>query len=135
VTLAGVHDSDRSARWPWALVLGYAALVFAVSSIPARAMPGGRLWDFDKVIHAGEYGLFAVLLWTALGRSVAWRGSTRALAVVVLATLYGVSDELHQALVPGRSSSGYDVIADGVGALLVAVMAWWWTRRRQRRVG
>ncbi len=120
----------RSGRLAWGLVLAYAALVFAVSSIPAKSMPGGRLWDFDKLIHAGEYAVFAALLWMALARTTAWPPSRRAVTVFVLAALYGISDELHQALVPGRSSSGYDVIADVVGAAVVSFGAWISARRR-----
>ena len=36
----------------------------------------------------------------------------------LLATLYGVSDEFHQSFVPGRESSGWDVLADFVGSSL-----------------
>ena len=40
----------------------------------------------------------------------------------VMALAYGLSDELHQAYVPGRQSSFYDVLADGAGALLGAAL-------------
>jgi len=39
-------------------------------------------------------------------------------AVIIAFTisfLYGISDEIHQYFVPNRSSSVYDVIADGIG--------------------
>jgi VanZ family protein len=41
----------------------------------------------------------------------------------LLATLYGVTDELHQLFTPRRSCDFYDVVADAVGGLLGAVLA------------
>jgi VanZ family protein len=40
---------------------------------------------------------------------------------VCFATLYGVSDEFHQAFVAARQADGYDVLADFVGSILGAV--------------
>ncbi len=39
------------------------------------------------------------------------------------ATLYAVTDELHQAFVPGRTPSVGDWVADAMGAALGAVVA------------
>ena len=35
-----------------------------------------------------------------------------------LAFLYGLTDEIHQAFVPGRDASALDVMADGTGAMI-----------------
>ena len=51
---------------------------------------------------------------------VTWR---RALAAVLVATLYGISDEAHQAFVPGRYPDRFDVLADCVGATLAVTLA------------
>jgi len=43
---------------------------------------------------------------------------------VVFSVLYGVSDEIHQIYVPGRTPDSLDVVADAVGAALgVAALA------------
>jgi len=42
---------------------------------------------------------------------------------VFVSTLYGLSDEVHQAMVPGRSSELADVIADFVGSAAGAGIA------------
>jgi VanZ family protein len=102
-------------------VVGYAALVFVVSSIPAKSMPAGRFWDFDKLIHAGEYGVLSALVWWALTRTSRLETWTRAGVTVFMAGAYGISDELHQSLVPGRAASGYDVIADIAGAAMATL--------------
>ncbi|MBT8493468.1 MAG: VanZ family protein [Deltaproteobacteria bacterium] len=110
-------------RWLyWLPAVGYAAVIFAVSSIPARSMPEGRFWDFDKLIHAGEYAVLAALLWWALARTTKLGRWSRASVAALLAGLYGISDELHQSLVPGRAASVYDAIADFAGAVTAALL-------------
>lgn len=37
---------------------------------------------------------------------------------IVLSTLYGLSDEVHQALIPERTASVGDIMADGFGSLI-----------------
>ena len=43
---------------------------------------------------------------------------------MVLAAAYGITDEVHQYFVPGRMGIWQDWVADAVGALLGAWLAW-----------
>ncbi len=93
------------------------ALIFAASSIPnLRNLPGGMS---DKSGHSIGYAMLAGVLLRAFAggrlRGVTWKAG---LSAIVLATLYGVSDEFHQLFVPGRSADPYDVLADCVGATI-----------------
>ena len=80
---------------------------------------------FDKLYHAGNFGVLGILLYLATGRVY---------LAVLLASLYGVSDEVHQAYVPGRSADMLDWVADTVGAGVGVGVAVWavrlWLRRR-----
>ena len=109
---------------PWGPVFAWCALIFVLSSVPGKRLPEMPAANFDKVVHAIVYGVLGALCWRALRRT---SSSIRAwIAVVVaalLATAYGVSDELHQLLTPGRSSDVNDVIADAIGGLLGALLA------------
>lgn len=78
----------------------------------------------DKVGHAGAYAVLGALLTLATGR--VW-------LAVLLATLFGVSDEIHQYFVPGRAADVYDVVADGVGALIGALSVAFLSRILGRR--
>ena len=79
----------------------------------------------DKSGHSIGYALLAVVLLRAFARGrlsgVTW---TAGLAAIVLATMYGVSDEFHQSFVPGRSPDRFDVVADCVGATIGVALGW-----------
>ena len=87
-----------------------------LSSQPALPSPPGIN---DKMAHALSYGLLGVLCLVGLSAG-RWSGVTwrRAAMAVVLAVLYGVTDEVHQAFVPGRSPDVADLAADALGATL-----------------
>jgi VanZ family protein len=122
VTAANVRG-PRSPFWLWGPVVLQMAVIFAASSIPdLGALPGGIS---DKSGHSIGYALLAALLLRALARGrlagVTWR---TAAAAVLLATLYGASDEFHQMFVPGRSSDRFDVLADFLGAMMGSAIGW-----------
>jgi VanZ family protein len=58
--------------------------------------------------------------------------TSRAWLAVLLASLYGVSDEAHQAFVPGRSADAVDWLADTVGALAAVTLLYLRQHRRAR---
>jgi VanZ family protein len=99
------------------------AVIFAASSIPNLTRLPGDI--SDKSGHSIGYAMLGGLMLRALAggrlRGVTWK---RALFAIVLATLYGVSDEFHQLFVPGRSADRYDVLADCVGATIGAAIGW-----------
>lgn len=107
------------------------AAIFLASSQAKAEMPhfGGYDWLVKKT---GHLVIYAALAWAYLrgltyGGSVTWRAAALA---VVLAALYGASDEYHQKFVAGRGSTMVDVLIDTVGACLgVGVGAAWRWRR------
>ena len=113
----------KSPRWLWGPVILQMALIFAASSIPNLTRLPGDI--SDKSGHFIGYGMLAGFLVRAFAggrlRGVTW---ARGMVAVVLATLYGVSDEFHQLFVPGRSADRYDVLADCMGATAGAAIGW-----------
>lgn len=106
----------------WGPVCAYAALIFYMSSQshPEEQVPFVMFFS-DKVVHAVEYAVLGALCYRALQRSPreVWRRQAMLLAIV-LTSLYGISDEIHQAFVPFRESSVFDWIADTIGAAVGA---------------
>lgn len=132
---AGGSPSRPSRLSLWLPVAALATVIFVLSSFPYLPAPPGPY--SDKWEHMAMYGLLSTLFLRALagGR---WIGVRAAVCVgaVVLATLYGVSDEVHQSFVPGRTADGWDVVADAIGAALAAaVLLAWAIIRRRRQAG
>ena len=68
-----------------------------------------------KLGHFTEYLVFGVLIVRALRDADEWRWR-HAVMAIALATLYAVTDEVHQYFVPGRTAAVGDVVIDGFGA-------------------
>lgn len=80
---------------------------------------------FRKLGHLTEYAIFAIFLYHALGddhRSL-WN-PRKALACILLAGLYSLTDEFHQRFVPGRGPSIVDCGIDTIGATLGMVIVY-----------
>jgi VanZ family protein len=104
----------------WLPVVLWAALIFALSSIPSLGTGLGG-WDLAlrKLAHAGEYAVLAILLRRALSAPAAFG----------LAVAYAISDEVHQSFVRGREGHPRDVAIDALGAA-IGLLAWRVWRRR-----
>ena len=107
----------------WLPVIAWAALIFALSSIPHLGTGLGT-WDtiLRKGAHVTEYAIFGLLLLRAIGRE---------LPAFLLGVGYAITDELHQHFVTGRHASPIDVAIDSTGVLigvLVFVRARRWAR-------
>lgn len=97
----------------WLPPVAVAVLIFVLSSRPA--LPGLGIPHADKVAHVGIFALLSATLYrSSLASGVPYPG----LVAFVVAALYGVADEWHQAYVPGRTQDVLDVLADSVGALI-----------------
>ena len=113
---------SRSHARLWLPVVAWAAVIFALSSVPDLGTGLGG-WDLvlRKIAHAAEYAVLGALLVRATGRTG---------LAFALGTLYAVSDELHQSFVPGRLGSPIDVAIDAVG--VAAGIALWQSVRARR---
>ena len=122
-------DSGREAGWRrilfyWGPVAGYAGLIFYLSaqSHPDEDLPSLFGSVNDKVLHAMEYAGLGGLCYRAFRWGVEGPVAARALFFAILtASLYGVTDEVHQFFVPLRESSWQDWLADVTGSTLGAL--------------
>ncbi|PAW65540.1 MAG: hypothetical protein B9S34_10790 [Opitutia bacterium Tous-C1TDCM] len=109
----------RAVVWPLAI----AALIFVASS--RSQVAGVDISMSDKVVHFCVYGLLATLV-CRVGRG--WRGAVLGL---VVASVYGASDEWHQSTVPGRAAELADWVADTLGAATAVVLYTGWGAYRK----
>jgi VanZ family protein len=119
----------RSRLGLWGPVLAFMAFIFYESSQPEVPALVERIWD--KLLHSGAYAVLGALMLRALSGGFR-RPVTAGVAstAVLLTTLYGASDEIHQSFVPRRQMDGRDLVADFTGASVVAIAGYLWFRRQ-----
>ena len=110
------------------LALLWMATIYYLSSHPMPEIDLGFSAQ-DKLVHLVGYALLGALLLGAMPWREGGYHPRHVVLAALLATLYGLTDEWHQAYVPGRNSDVLDVAADAVGAALGSGMLWALTRR------
>jgi len=87
--------------------VAWMGVIFILSSVPGSQIPG----RWGPLGHFGEYAILGALLLVALGLP------KHAIAAAALASVYGVTDEIHQLFVPGRHADPVDWLVDTLGAI------------------
>ncbi len=108
-------------------------MIFFMSHQPGDFADLPEFTGLDKLLHVIAYGSLAASF--LYGLQPFFHKITRpvaGIAVVLFCLLYGLSDEFHQSFIPGRFTSGWDVLADAAGAFLVVL---WWMRREGKAKG
>jgi VanZ family protein len=102
----------------WLPALLYMALIWQLSSMPIT-LPMASLPFRDKLAHIVEYAMLGLLAANAVRGTWPALSLPKALfAAALLTSTWGYLDEVHQAFVPGRHASAFDLLADVVGAVL-----------------
>jgi VanZ family protein len=104
-------------------VAAWAVVIFGLSSIPGNALPDVPGAQTDKLVHGLVYLVLGLVCGRALAATTGLGLGGRVALASLLATAYGVTDELHQLFTPRRSCDWHDVVADAVGGLVGAVLA------------
>lgn len=112
--------------YTWLPLIAWMGLIFYLSAQPDFPHPEVD-WArkvFSNGAHLFVFGVLAVLWARALGarRRDLW-------IALALTVLYALSDEFHQAFVPGRTPDPLDVLVDALGAA-VGLALWRWRQRR-----
>lgn len=105
---------DPSPRLRAALVVlaACSAMVFFVLGTRPDASALVPPAPYDKLAHMMVFGGFAGIAWLiGAGRSM--------MLPVAIALALGCTDELLQSFTPGRDADWQDIVADGIGAVLV----------------
>lgn len=116
-------------------LVAWAVTIFLLSSFPQIS----RLplpYHLDKFAHAIVYGILAWTAQRAFFHQSWWEAGRRwsIVLAIAFATLYGLTDEIHQSFVPGRVSSVLDLGADVFGAIVAMILIAWRRRTADRRM-
>jgi len=103
----------------------YSSLIFYYSSQESIGGTGMNPLEFDKANHLLEYFILGFLVYLCfhyslfehrfLGKFYNTKIMKDSIASILIGSLYGVSDEIHQYFVPGRTGDPFDVVADCLG--------------------
>jgi VanZ family protein len=106
----------------WALLWAVAVLVLTL--IPGNDVPTwgwAEAIHFDKLVHAGLFGIQTVLLGLALAAERKTRNPL--LVAAILSILYGAGIELLQEVMEqGRHADAFDLLSDTAGAVMGYVL-------------
>jgi VanZ family protein len=87
----------------------------------------GVVFAIRKLAHVTEYAILGLLVWRALRKPSStprpWLWSQAGSALLFVA-LYATSDEIHQAFVPARQASIWDVLLDTLGGAFGLLFLW-----------
>ena len=115
----------------WLPLIVYGVLIYIQSDYPSPdKLPSFIL--MDKMLHFLAYGIMGILFYRAY-QTLRIKNNRQMLFLlsVVSASLYGISDEIHQYFVPARNADILDVIADTFGAVCIVYIYQWWTGQKE----
>ena len=101
----------------WAPVVLWSLLIFKFSSgkVPSVSDVYWHDFAFKKFGHFVIFGSLSLLIYRALvGEGLSRKNAL--ITAILVATLYGASDEFHQTFTQGREARVRDIIIDGIGA-------------------
>lgn len=98
------------------------ASIYYLSSLPSSKLPDTGVFSglVEAAGHALIYALLSLSYYLALPDKLP--DKWRSLIAFIMAACYGLSDEWHQSMVEGRTSSLIDVLFDCVGAALALTL-------------
>jgi VanZ family protein len=96
----------------------YWIILLTATSLPANDIPALGL--YDKFYHLAAYAVLSFFLNLTLiyQRKSKFLFEKSAIAAIIISSIYGALDEIHQLFVPGRSAEILDWAADLIGAFL-----------------
>jgi len=101
----------------WSITILYMLFIFILSSIPHPPQPFRNQY-LPIIEHIIEFSILSILLFCSISSTHKYKNREVFIMAFVITTLYGLSDEIHQSFVLGRTCSIEDFIFDMVGAFI-----------------
>ena len=117
----------------WLPLIVYCLFIFIQSDYPSpESLPSFAF--SDKLLHFAAYAIMGVLFYRAY-QTLPLQNNIQLLMLfsMISASLYGISDEIHQSFIPDRDGSFSDAIADALGAVCGVYLYNMWMMARENR--
>lgn len=108
---------EKENKLSWFITLVIAGLIFWISSLNLGEGTGGTGY-LSLVYHFFAFFFLAGFLFISIVKGK--KNYLLFLTGILLAVLYGILDEIHQYLVPGRYCSLFDVYVNSLGIFLAS---------------
>ena len=115
----------------WLPPIAACLAIFMQSSYPGpERMPNVPF--LDKLLHFGAYALLGILFFRAF-ETLPLRDNHNLLIFISIAsaTVYGISDEVHQYFVPHRHADILDGVANAIGSICGVFFYYHWKKRKK----
>ena len=93
-------------------------LIFVLSSLHKVPVPFIDKLSVDKIYHIIEYAILGYLILRVMEQGMRMYGGWMIVLCILVGSIYGLSDEIHQLFVPGRYFSWWDMTANIAGTAL-----------------
>lgn len=115
----------------WFPLIVYCLAIYIQSDYPSPERIPTMAFS-DKILHFTAYGLLGILFFRAYATlPLKDRRNTLILMSIGSATLYGISDEIHQYFVPFRQADTLDAVANAIGSICgVAIFYYWKVKKK-----
>ncbi len=106
----------------WILLIIYMFIIFYLSSLPKieAIEKTPEFYIKDKMLHFLEYSILGFFSYNAF-KNHEFLKDKLFFYVIMFATIYGITDELHQLFTPNRIFSFGDIIADFFGSCFILI--------------
>lgn len=114
----------------------YWAILLILTSLPSTTFIDTFRFS-DKIKHFGAYAILGILLSLASYFQSKWEKLSKYYwgGAVIIASVYGMLDEIHQMFIPNRSAELLDWIADFTGAFLGSLIIYIFIKKVHSRLG
>jgi len=109
---------EKYNKLSWAFVVVMVLFIFYISSLTFPPVPPGI--NIKAILY--HFFAFFFLAFFLLPALVKGKKKNLIFIAIILAVLYGISDEFHQLFVPGRVCSFSDILADSAGIFLASFL-------------
>jgi len=109
---------EKHNKISWIITLIIAFIIFYLSSKTFEGTPTGPSY-LSYVYHFSAFFFLSLFLLISITKGKAY---SLFLIAIFIGIIYGISDEIHQFFVPGRSCNIIDVLTDSIGVLVSGIL-------------
>ena len=112
---------EKHNKISWIITILIAIFIFYISSLSFEPTPAGGFALDTIIYHFYAFFFLCLFLLISLTRGK-FKNKNLIFISIILAILYGISDEIHQLFVAGRVCAISDVLVDSIGIFLAGYL-------------